>query len=103
MTLQERHNRFIKWRNDLEMRLARHIFNNNPKDEVKLELPVDSEQLKKLRPDYTPKIKVEVLESLTMQDAWEVCLNGRMVNYFSGPGAHAKATKRAGEIANESA
>ena len=99
MTLQERQRKFIAWRDDLEQRLALHIFlheNRHPKAVVSAPVFIAIE-----KPMFTPKLKVEVVESPSLVGAWEVYINGRMTNYYSGPDAHLKATKRAGEIANE--
>lgn len=97
MNLQERQKKFNTWRNDLEQRYALHIFLFENRHGHSASPAVDTSKA------LPPKLKVEVVESPSIAGAWEVYINGRRVNYYSGPDAHLKATKRAGEIVNENA
>lgn len=73
---------FQKWQDDLEERLALHLF-NNPEP-----------------PPHSNKV-VEVVESESLPGCWEIYVDGKKTHSFTGFGAQRRASKRAGELANE--
>lgn len=82
MTSIEQQAKFIRWRDQLEERLAWHLFNANIKDET----------------PSNPKRVVEVSE--VDHGAWEVYMNGKKIFHFTGIDAHSRALKASTELAN---
>jgi hypothetical protein len=72
--------KFQRWVNDLEDRLAAYMFQQNPKL------------------DWPEKRLIQVCEQES--GVWEVFLNGRKMYHFDGPDAQDKANQAASDLAN---
>jgi hypothetical protein len=83
MTPQERRAKFFAWRDDLEQRLAWHLFSLNVKD---------------ADPAPAAKRVIEVAEGVA--NSWDVYLNGKKLFHFTGPDAHSRALKASTELAS---
>lgn len=77
----ERRRKWLAWMYNIEQRLALYLF--------------ETENSKK------KPFNVEVIESGSVPNAWEVHLNGKMVHFFTGHDAQLKASKAAGELARD--
>jgi hypothetical protein len=77
---------FKEWKEDLEKRLALHLFLYPEKEEKLL-----------------PSGKIITVEQMIdgSDYGWVVRLNGSPVSFHHGAGAHRRAIKRANELANE--
>lgn len=76
---------FQRWKDDLEQRLALHLFNNPEKE-------------KALLPPFKRIVNVEEMPS---GNGWTVKLDGKGIAFFYGPTAHTDASAYAGKLANE--
>lgn len=102
---KEAQERFEKWQEDLERRLAEHLFKNPEKEPdlppAKSSAPLYAQKWLGAGEQARHGDKVFVFESYALPGEWCVSKNGTIVKRFSGEAAYGQASTYAAQLLQE--